>query len=96
MVTNWFRRGARQSFREVRKWVARINAFLQENLTGMRVVQLFRREERNAAGVRGDQPRARRREHEPIFYYAVFYPAIELLAALAIARSSCSTAGGAC
>jgi ATP-binding cassette subfamily B protein len=32
----------------VRKWIARINAFLQENLTGMSVVQLFRREERNA------------------------------------------------
>ena len=47
VVTNWFRRGARATFREVRRWVARINAFLQENLTGMAVVQLFRREERN-------------------------------------------------
>ena len=49
VVTNWFRRGARQAFRETRKWVARINAFLQENLSGMSVVQLFRREERNRA-----------------------------------------------
>src|SRR5574341_2588567 len=49
LVTDWFRRGARESFREVRKLVARINAFLQENLTGMAVVQLFRREERNRA-----------------------------------------------
>src|SRR5262245_58221151 len=48
LVTNWFRKGARQSFREVRKWIARINAFLQENLTVMSVVQLFRCEERNA------------------------------------------------
>ncbi|PYQ10229.1 MAG: antibiotic ABC transporter ATP-binding protein, partial [Acidobacteria bacterium] len=47
VITNWFRRGSRQSFREVRKWIARINAFLQENLTGMSVVQLFRREQRN-------------------------------------------------
>ena len=39
-----FRKGARVSFRETRRWVARINAFLQENLSGMSVVQLFRRE----------------------------------------------------
>ena len=63
LVTDWFRRGARESFRETRKWVARIGAFLQENLSGMSVVQLFRREARNAAGVRRDQPRPRRREH---------------------------------
>jgi ATP-binding cassette, subfamily B, multidrug efflux pump len=84
-VTNWFRRGARQSFRETRKWVARINAFLQENLTGMGVVQLFRREERN-----GREFARINRSHadanlDAIFYYAVFYPAIDLLAAVAVA-----------
>ena len=47
LVTDWFRRGARESFRETRRWVARMNAFLQENLSGMSVVQLFRREARN-------------------------------------------------
>jgi ATP-binding cassette subfamily B protein len=84
-LTNWFRRGARESFRETRKWVARINAFLQENLSGMAVVQLFRREERNR-----DAFAAINRKHydanmQAIFYYAVFYPAIELLAAVATA-----------
>jgi len=84
-VTNWFRRGSRQSFREVRKWIARINAFLQENLTGMSVVQLFRREDRNA-----DAFAAINRAHadanvKQIFYYAVFYPAIDVLAAVAVA-----------
>jgi ATP-binding cassette subfamily B protein len=85
VVTNWFRRGARASFRDVRKWLARINAFLQENLTGMGTVQLFRREERNAqefAAVNRGHADANLRS---IFYYAVFYPAIELLAALALA-----------
>jgi len=85
VVTNWFRRGSRQSFREVRRHVARMNAFLQENLTGMGVVQLFRREERNARAFS-----AINRDHADanvaqIFYYAVFYPAIELLAAAAVA-----------
>ncbi len=84
-LTNWFRRGARESFRETRKWVARINAFLQENLSGMAVVQLFRREERSR-----DAFAAINRKHydanmQAIFYYAVFYPAIELLAAVATA-----------
>jgi len=84
-LTNWFRRGARQSFRETRKWVARINAFLQENLSGMSVVQLFRREERNRAAFAEVNRRHYDANMQAIFYYAVFYPAIELLAALALA-----------
>jgi ATP-binding cassette subfamily B protein len=85
VVTNWFRRGSRKSFREVRRLVAQLNTFMQENLTGMGVVQLFRREERARAAFD-----AVNREHadanlRQMFYYAVFYPAIDLLAALAIA-----------
>jgi ATP-binding cassette, subfamily B, multidrug efflux pump len=85
LVTNWFRRGARQSFREVRKWVARINAFLQENLSGMSVVQLFRREARNARAFAEINREHYRANMDAIFYYAVFYPVIDLLAAVAIA-----------
>ena len=51
----------------------------------MAVVQLFRREDAEPRGVRGDQPRAPDANLQAIFYYAVFYPAVELLAALAIA-----------
>ncbi|HEX4348595.1 MAG TPA: ABC transporter ATP-binding protein, partial [Vicinamibacterales bacterium] len=47
MVTQWFRRNARESYRTVRGLVARINAFLQENITGMATVQLFNREALN-------------------------------------------------
>ena len=85
VVTNWFRRGSRASFREVRKWIARINAFLQENITGMPVVQLFRREERNVAAFAGINRRHADANMDQIFYYAVFYPAIELLAAVGTA-----------
>ena len=85
VVTNWFRRGSRTSFREVRKWIARINAFLQENITGMSVVQLFRREERNVAAFAEINRRHADANMDQIFYYAVFYPAIELLAAVATA-----------
>jgi ATP-binding cassette, subfamily B, multidrug efflux pump len=85
LLTNWFRRGARESFRATRKWVARINAFLQENLSGMAVVQLFRREERNREEFAGINRKHYDANMQAIFYYAVFYPAIELLAAVATA-----------
>src|SRR5436190_2568085 len=85
MVTNWFRRGSRATFREVRRWVARINAFLQENITGMTVVQLFRREPRNREAFAAINRAHTDANLAQIFYYAVFYPAIELLAALATA-----------
>jgi ATP-binding cassette subfamily B multidrug efflux pump len=85
VVTNWFRRGSRATFREVRRWVARINAFLQENITGMSVVQLYRREARNREAFAAVNRRHTDANLAQIFYYAVFYPAIELLAALATA-----------
>ena len=85
VITNWFRRGSRQSFREVRKWIARINAFLQENLTGMSVVQLFRREARNREAFATINRAHADANVTQIYYYAVFYPAIDLLAAIAVA-----------
>lgn len=85
LVTNWFRKGARDSFRDVRAWVAKMNAFTQENLSGMSVVQLFGREERNAAAFAALNRGHADANMRSIFYYAVFYPAIDLLAAAAIA-----------
>ncbi len=83
LVTQWFRRNVRESYRVVRALIARINAYLQENLTGMSTVQLFRREPLNF-----DRFEHINREHrdaniQSIFFYAVFYPAIELVGALA-------------
>jgi ATP-binding cassette subfamily B protein len=85
IVTQWFRRNVRESYRRVRGWIARINAFLQENITGMSTVQLFGRERLNFS--RFDEIDARHRDAniESIFYYAVFYPAIEVISALASA-----------
>ena len=83
LITQWFRRHVRESYRTVRLWVARINAFLQENLTGMATVQLFRREARNFAAFDGINRAHRDANIDSIFYYAVFYPAIEVVGALA-------------
>ena len=85
LVTQWFRRNARHSYRQVRGWIARINAFLQENITGMATVQLFRREARHFDRFDAINQGHRDANIASIFYYAVFYPAIEVLGALAIA-----------
>jgi ATP-binding cassette subfamily B protein len=85
LVTQWFRRNVRESYRVVRGWIARINAFLQENITGMSTVQLFRREALNFARFDEIDRKHRDANIESIFYYAVFYPAIEAISALASA-----------
>jgi ATP-binding cassette subfamily B protein len=85
VVTQWFRRNVRESYRTVRTWIARINAFLQENITGMSTVQLFRREARNFAKFDDINRHHRDANLDSIFYYAVFYPAIEVISALAAA-----------
>src|SRR6185503_20415848 len=85
LVTQWFRRNVRESYRTVRAWVARINAFLQEHITGMSTVQLFRREPRTFARFDDINRTHRDANVDSIFYYAVFYPAIEVIGALASA-----------
>jgi ATP-binding cassette subfamily B protein len=85
IVTQWFRRHVRESYRVVRGWIARINAFLQENITGMSTVQLFRREPLNFARFDEIDRKHRDANINSIFYYAVFYPAIEAISALASA-----------
>ena len=85
VVTHWFRTHARESYRRVRGWVARINATLQENITGMSTIQLFG-QERRSFGQFDDINRAHRDANlDSIFYYATFYPAIEFVGALATA-----------
>lgn len=83
LATQWFRVNVRESYRTVRTWIARINAFLQERITGMATVQLYRREARDFAAFDEIDRAHRDANIQSIFYYAVFYPAIELVSALA-------------
>ena len=85
VVTQWFRRNVRDSYRTVRIWIARINAYLQERITGMATVQLFRREARDFEEFDRIDRTYRDANVQSIFYYAVFYPAIELISAVAAA-----------
>jgi ATP-binding cassette subfamily B multidrug efflux pump len=85
LITQWFRRNVRESYRTVRTWIARINAYLQERITGMTTVHLFRREARDFAAFDAIDRQHRDANVRSIFFYAVFYPAIELVSALAVA-----------
>jgi ATP-binding cassette, subfamily B, multidrug efflux pump len=85
IVTQWFRRNVRESYRTVRRLIARINAYLQEHITGMATVQLFRREERAFREFEAINQAHRVANVDSIFFYAMFYPAIDVTGALASA-----------
>jgi ATP-binding cassette subfamily B protein len=85
LITQWFRRNVRESYRIVRGWIARINAFLQENITGMSTVQMFRREALNFSRFDDIDRKHRDANIDSIFYYALFYPGVEAVSALASA-----------
>jgi ATP-binding cassette, subfamily B, multidrug efflux pump len=84
-LTTWFRLGARTAFRSVRTRIARINAFLQEHITGMPVVQLFNREEKEMRQFKEINQAHRQANIDTIYFYAIFYPAVEIIGALGIA-----------
>ncbi|MGH9339944.1 MAG: ABC transporter ATP-binding protein [Acidobacteriota bacterium] len=80
-----FKTKVRGSYRWVRTCIAKINAFLQENITGMSVVQIFVQEDRKLRQFDGLNREHLQANLQSIFYYAVFYPVINLLGAVAIA-----------
>ncbi len=83
-ATFLFRKKARESYREVRLQVARINTFMQEHVSGMLIDQLFNREKKSYEEFSRINAAHRDANIKSIFYYAVFYPAVELIGAIAI------------
>ena len=78
-----FRKKVRESYRNVRLHLARLNAFMQEHVTGMNVVQIFHKEIaelKRFLGINKDYREANIRSN---FYYAIFYPGVELISAIA-------------
>lgn len=84
-ATAWFRRGAREGFRQVRTKIARLNAFTQEHISGAQTVQLFNREEKALAQFSNINAAHLKANIETIFYYAVFYPLVNLISAIGVA-----------
>jgi ATP-binding cassette subfamily B protein len=79
-----FRRKAREAYREVRLYIARINTFMQEHITGMLVDQVFNREQKAYTQFSGINAQHRDANIKSILYYAIFYPGVELIGAIAV------------
>jgi ATP-binding cassette subfamily B multidrug efflux pump len=84
-ATTWFRRGARRGYDLVRTRLARINAFLQERLSGAQTVQIFNAEAKSERKFHDLNDDYRNANIDTIFYYAVFYPLVDLIGAIGIA-----------
>jgi ATP-binding cassette subfamily B protein len=84
-ATFLFRRKVREAYRDVRFHLARLNSYMQEHVTGMNVVQIFSKEKDELIKFSGINADHRKANIDSIFYYAVFYPIVELLSSLAIA-----------
>ena len=79
-----FRKKAREAYRDVRIQVARINTFMQEHITGMLVDQIFNREKKSYQKFSKINAAHRDANVRSILYYALFYPGVELIGALAV------------
>lgn len=79
-----FRKKAREAYREVRLYIARINTFMQEHITGMLVDQIFNREKKAFEEFNKHNAGHREANIKSIFYYAIFYPSVDLIGAVAV------------
>ncbi|SHF41384.1 ATP-binding cassette, subfamily B [Fodinibius roseus] len=84
-ATFLFKAKVRVSFLDVRDQIARLNSFVQEHINGMAVVQLFNKEERQRSKFRDINSSYKGAYLDTIFYFAIFWPAVEIIASLAMA-----------
>ncbi len=85
LVTSIFRKHVRDSYRRIRVAIARINAYLQEHVTGIAVLQLFNREQRSYAEFKTINASHMLAFKDAILAYAFYYPVVEILSAIAMA-----------
>lgn len=93
LVSRLFQSRVRTQYREIRARVARINAFVQERLTGLRVVQLFGRERAERARFKTLNDAHLESQLKSITVYALYFPAIEILTTVALASLIVAAAG---
>lgn len=93
LVSRLFQRRVRTQYRDIRARVARINAFVQERLTGLRVVQLFGRERAERARFQVLNNAHLESQLRSITVYALYFPAIEILTTVALASLLVGAAG---
>lgn len=79
-----FRRKVRDSYRDVRLHLARLNSYMQEHITGMTVVQIFNKQKDELKRFSQINSDYKESNIKSIFYYAIFYPSVEFLSSIAI------------
>jgi ATP-binding cassette subfamily B protein len=79
-----FRKKARESYRDVRLHLARLNSYMQEHITGMNVIQIFRKEKDELKRFLSINSDYRGANIKSVFYYALFYPGVEILSSIAV------------
>jgi ATP-binding cassette subfamily B protein len=84
-ATNWFRKHARVGFDKVRTRTAKLNAFLQEHISGAQTVQLFNAEPKVQKRFNDINTDYQNANIETIYYYSVFYPLVDFISAFGIA-----------
>ncbi|MBX3240013.1 MAG: ABC transporter ATP-binding protein [Chitinophagaceae bacterium] len=95
IVTRWFRNSVNISFQRVRNAVAQLNAFVQEHITGMPIVQAFAAEDREYAKFKKINREHRNANIRAIFAYSVFFPFVEIMLAISMSLMIWWSAKGA-
>ena len=85
IATALFKKGVKTTFTQVRNAVSALNTFTQEHITGMRLVQLFNREDKEYRRFAEINAQHRKANIRSIFYYSVFFPIVEILSSFSIA-----------
>lgn len=84
LFTRWFQQGVKKSYQEERVQIARMNSFLQEHISGMRIVQLFTAEEQEYKKFEAINRSLRDANVRGIWYYSLFFPAVEIISSLSV------------
>jgi ATP-binding cassette subfamily B multidrug efflux pump len=84
VATAWFKRNIKSAFQDVREQVSQLNTFVQEHIVGMNIVQIFNREDAEYKKFKSINQSHRDAHVRSIFYYAVFFPIVEVLSAISI------------
>ncbi|MCF8258677.1 MAG: ABC transporter ATP-binding protein/permease [Flavobacteriales bacterium] len=85
LAATWvFKNGIKSSFEDVRTQVSRLNAFLQEHITGMHLVQVFNREKREMEHFKEINALHRDAHIRSVWYFSIFLPVVEILSAVSI------------
>ena len=84
IATYIFKEKVKVSYQKVRKQITKMNAFLQERITGMRIVQIFNAEEKELKKFKSINRQYTQANLDSILYYAVFFPVVEIISAAAL------------